>query len=44
MSTEDLAMKHLAADLTKSDFWEAGIAIMKTDVSTFMELTQEYIK
>lgn len=44
MSTEDLAMKHLAADLTKPDFWEAGIAIMKTDVSTFMELTQEYIK
>ena len=44
MSTEDLAMKHLAADLTKPDFWEAGIAIMKTDVATFMELTEEYIK
>lgn len=44
MSTENLAMKHLAVDLTKPDFWEAGIAIMKTDVSTFMELTQEYIK
>ncbi|WP_407372251.1 M3 family oligoendopeptidase [Carnobacterium sp.] len=44
MSTEDLAMKHLAVDLTKPDFWEAGIAIMKTDVSTFMELTKEYIK
>lgn len=44
MSTEDLAKKHLAVDLTKPDFWEAGIAIMKTDVSTFMELTEEYIK
>ncbi|MER2227574.1 MAG: M3 family oligoendopeptidase [Carnobacterium sp.] len=44
MSTEDLALKHLAADLTKPDFWEAGIAIMKTDVATFMELTEEYIK
>ena len=44
MSTEDLAMKHLAVDLTKPDFWEAGIAIMKNDVSTFMELTEEYVK
>lgn len=44
MSTEDLAMKHLNVDLTKPDFWEAGIAIMKNDVDTFMELTEEYVK
>ena len=43
MSTEDLAMKHLNVDLTKPDFWEDGIAIMKNDVDTFMELTQEFI-
>ncbi|MBT2731302.1 M3 family oligoendopeptidase [Carnobacterium sp. ISL-102] len=44
MSTEDLAKKHLNADLTKPDFWEAGIAIMKNDVDTFMSLTEEYVK
>ena len=43
MSTEDLAMKHLNVDLTKPDFWEAGIAIMRNDVDTFMELTEEYV-
>lgn len=44
MSTEDLATKHLDVDLTKPDFWEAGIAIMKKDIDTFMELTEEYVK
>lgn len=43
MSTEDLAMKHLGVDLTTPAFWEAGIAIMKKDVDTFMELTEEYV-
>lgn len=43
MSTEDLAKKHLNADLTKPDFWEAGIAIMKNDIETFLALTEEFL-
>lgn len=43
MSTEDLAMKHLNADLTKPEFWEAGIAIMKNDVETFLTLTEDFL-
>ncbi|MGX7417455.1 M3 family oligoendopeptidase [Carnobacterium gallinarum] len=43
MTTEDLAMKHLNVDLTKPDFWVAGIQIMAQDVTTFMELTESYL-
>lgn len=43
MTTEDLAKKHLDADLTKSDFWTAGIEIMENDIKTFLELTEEYL-
>ena len=44
MTTEELAEKHLDADLTKSDFWQAGIDLIKKDIDTFMELTEEYVK
>ncbi|MDT1995480.1 oligoendopeptidase [Carnobacterium divergens] len=39
MTTEELAMKHLDVDLTKSDFWVAGIKLMEADVQEFIELT-----
>lgn len=44
MTTEELAEKHLDADLTKPDFWQAGIDLIKKDIDTFMELTEEYVK
>ena len=44
MTTEELAMKHLGVDLTKPDFWVAGIKIMEQDVQTFMDLTDSYSK
>lgn len=43
MTTEELAQKHLNVDLTKLDFWEAGISIVKQDVEIFLELTEAYI-
>lgn len=43
MTTEELAQKHLQVDLTKPDFWQAGINRVLADVSEFMELTQDYI-
>ena len=43
MSTEDLAKKHLDVDLTKQDFWVAGIKVMEDEIKTFLELTEEYI-
>lgn len=44
MSTEDLAKKHLNVDLTKPDFWQAGIDQVLKDVQQFMDLTEEYVK
>lgn len=38
MSVEELAMKHLQADLTKSDFWEEAIALCVDDVEEFLTL------
>ncbi|WP_297076132.1 M3 family oligoendopeptidase [uncultured Enterococcus sp.] len=43
MTTEELAQKHLQVDLTKPDFWQAGIDRVLADVHEFMELTQNYI-
>ncbi|MBM6613348.1 M3 family oligoendopeptidase [Desemzia sp. RIT804] len=43
MTTEELAQKHLNVDLTKPDFWQAGISLVKQDVETFLELTEEYL-
>ncbi|WP_062350249.1 M3 family oligoendopeptidase [Bacillus kwashiorkori] len=39
MKVEDLAMKHLGVDLTKQEFWAAGIQIMAKDVEEFIQLT-----
>lgn len=43
MKVEDLAMKHLGVDLTKEDFWRAGIELMVRDVEEFIELTNKYL-
>ncbi|WP_313540363.1 M3 family metallopeptidase, partial [Enterococcus sp.] len=43
MTTEELAQKHLGVDLTKPDFWQAGIDMVLQDIDTFMELTEEYV-
>lgn len=41
MKVEDLAEKHLGVDLTKRDFWAAGIQLMVKDVEEFIRLTNE---
>lgn len=43
MTSEELAKKHLDVDLTKPDFWQAGIDQVIKDVNEFMELTESYI-
>ncbi|WP_375152560.1 M3 family oligoendopeptidase [Enterococcus mundtii] len=43
MTTEELAQKHLGVDLTKPDFWQAGINKVLEDIQNFMELTEEFI-
>lgn len=40
MTTEELAMKHLGVDLTKPDFWQAGVDLAIADVNEFLELTK----
>lgn len=44
MTTEELAQKHLNVDLTKPDFWQAGIDMVLHDINDFMTLTEEYVK
>ncbi|WP_125573119.1 M3 family oligoendopeptidase [Levilactobacillus huananensis] len=44
MSTEELAQKHLGVDLTKPDFWLAGVQLIKRDVAEFMRLTDSLVK
>lgn len=43
MTSEDLAKKHLDVDLTKPDFWQAGIDQVIKDVNEFMALTEPYV-
>ncbi|HCM89516.1 MULTISPECIES: M3 family oligoendopeptidase [Vagococcus] len=43
MTTEELAKKHLDVDLTKPDFWQDGINIIKKDIEEFMTITKKYI-
>ncbi|MGG5342813.1 M3 family oligoendopeptidase [Enterococcus sp. AZ192] len=43
MTSEDLAKKHLGVDLTKPDFWQAGIDQVIKDVNEFMALTEPYV-
>ncbi|MBC5636211.1 M3 family oligoendopeptidase [Ornithinibacillus sp. BX22] len=44
MKVEDLAQKHLGVDITKEDFWTAGIQLMAKDAAEFIELTNEIVK
>ncbi|RYI31532.1 M3 family oligoendopeptidase [Bacillus infantis] len=41
MTVEDLAMKHLNADLTKPDFWEKAVKLCMDDVEEFLSLTEK---
>jgi len=41
ITVEQLAKKHLNADLTKPDFWEAGIQLAAKDVEEFIRLANE---
>lgn len=41
MKVEDLAMKHLGVDITKPDFWEAGVQLIEKDAEEFISLTNE---
>ena len=43
MTTEELAKKHLDVDLTKPDFWQDGIDIIKKDIEEFLTITEKYI-
>lgn len=41
MKVEELAEKHLGVDLTKTDFWEAGIKLAAKDAEEFIQLTEK---
>lgn len=41
MKVEELAMKHLGVDLTKPDFWEAGIQLAAKDAEEFIQLAKK---
>ncbi|MBL4977896.1 M3 family oligoendopeptidase [Bacillus halotolerans] len=40
MTAEDLALKHLGADITKRDFWENAIKLAVQDAETFLQMTE----
>ncbi|WP_248928093.1 M3 family oligoendopeptidase [Paenibacillus hamazuiensis] len=40
MTVEDLAMKHLGADLRKPDFWQQAMDMTVADVTEFLQLTE----
>lgn len=44
LSVEELAQKHLAVDLTQTDFWEEAAALVAEDVELFLELTEQQTK
>ncbi|MDQ0230085.1 M3 family oligoendopeptidase [Metabacillus malikii] len=44
MNVEELAMKHLEVDITKPEFWEAGIQLVAKDAEEFLRLTEELLK
>ena len=43
MKVEELAMKHLGVDLTKPQFWEAGIQLAAKDAEEFIRLSEKLI-
>lgn len=44
MEVEALAKKHLNVDITKEDFWVAGIELMVADVDEFLNVTEDIAK
>lgn len=40
MTAEDLALKHLGADITKRDFWENAIKLAVQDAEAFLQMTE----
>ncbi|MCK6076321.1 M3 family oligoendopeptidase [Paenibacillus silvae] len=40
MTVEQLAQKHLGADLTQADFWQAAANLVIADIEQFMEMTE----
>ncbi|UOF91084.1 M3 family oligoendopeptidase [Fodinisporobacter ferrooxydans] len=40
MTVEELAAKHLRADLTKPDFWQSAVDVSIADARQFLELTK----
>ena len=44
MRVEDLARKHLGADLTERDFWEQAVGACMKDVEEFLELTNPLVQ
>lgn len=40
MTVEDLAQKHLGADLTRPDFWQSAVDLALADVQEFLNLTE----
>ncbi|SFC14250.1 oligoendopeptidase, pepF/M3 family [Alkalibacterium subtropicum] len=43
MTTEDLAEKHLAVDLTQPDFWQSAIDEILTDIDEYLALTADRV-
>lgn len=43
MTVEDLAQKHLGADLTQKDFWQSGADLIKADITEYTKLAQQFI-
>lgn len=41
MTTEELAQRHLGADLTRPEFWEDALSVVLDDVKEFLRLTAE---
>ena len=43
MTAEDLAAKHLEADLTRPDFWRATVAMLEPRIDRFEELVDQMV-
>lgn len=43
MTTEELALKHMDADLTQPDFWQSAIDEILADIDEYLELTAAYL-
>lgn len=43
MRVEDLAQKHIGADLTKPDFWQSAIDFALRDLDVFVQLADKRV-